>query len=233
MSKEDIPIVIKTVLSTAQIERVSIFSLLLANKGKLTTSEIREYLKITEPTALRTMEELTVVGLVDEDEDMGVKRVTLRHEFDWFLSKEFAKLSEDFRPVDYNAFLKEKDDDQRKEKLPPHTLCENDDASKANSHVTNSLTSKFGHFCRIYDELEDELPNNPESTIDADKNKVRGGNLRQRLLDSNLFYQSDAAIIIQHMVNAGYLEEEVDTYRKKKQWLEEDFDGEDNSKKEK
>jgi predicted transcriptional regulator len=105
----DVPPVIKTVLSTAQIQRTSIFSLLLANHGSLTTSQITEYLNISKPTALRTMAEIKAVGLVDEDEVMvgpnSVKRVTLRHEFDWFLSEEFAELNEDFRPVDYSEFL--------------------------------------------------------------------------------------------------------------------------------
>ena len=36
----DVPLVVKMVLSTASIERVTIFDLLLANKGKMTTSQI-------------------------------------------------------------------------------------------------------------------------------------------------------------------------------------------------
>jgi predicted transcriptional regulator len=94
ISKDDVPIVIKTALSTAQIERTSIFSLLLANKGSLTTSQITEYLNISEPTALKTMAEIKIVGLVDEDEIMGEKSVTLRPEFKWFLSDEFAELND-------------------------------------------------------------------------------------------------------------------------------------------
>lgn len=238
ISKKDIPIVIMTVLSTAQIERVKIFSLLLANKGSLTTSQITEYLNISKNTALRTMAEIKAVGLVDEDEVMGEMRVKLRQEFDWFLSDEFAELNEDFKPVDYSDYLKDEDKnmDQRKEKLPPHTTntsLENDDVSKGNSQltITNSLTSKLDDFWRIYDELEAEQPHSPESTMNVDRNAVGGGDLRQRLLSSN-FYQSDAAIIIQGMVIAGYLEEvSFDTYRKKKQWSREDYSEEDDNRK--
>jgi hypothetical protein len=236
ISKKDVPIVIKTVLSTAQIERASIFSLLLANHGSLTTSQITEYLNISKPTALKTMAEIKAVRLVDEDWVGPEKRVILRPEFNWFLSQEFGELSEDFRPVDYNEFLKEKDRhlDQRKEKSLPHTSGENDDASKGNSHltITNPLTSKLDDFWRIYDELEAEQPSSPESTMSIDKNTVGGEELRGRLLSR--FYQSDAAIIIQDMIQGGYLEQvSFDTYRKKKQWSREDYDEEDNGEKEK
>jgi predicted transcriptional regulator len=236
VTKADVPIVIKTVLSTAQIERVSIFSLLLANGGSLTTSQITDYLNVSKQTALRTMAEIKAVGLVEEDDIDPEKRVTLRHEFDWFLSKEFAELSEDFKPVDYSVFLKEKDNDQRKEKSPPHTTnFSHDNVCQENSQltITNSSRSKIEDFQKIYDELEAEQLHSPESTISIDKSTVGGEELRQRLLDSNLFSQSDAAIIIQDMVKAGYLEEvSFDTYVKKKQWSRKSNEGEDNSKKE-
>jgi len=64
-------------------------------------------------------------GHVDEDEVMGEKRITLRSEFKWFLSEEFAMLNEHFKPVDYSIVLREtdKDLDQGKEKLPPIYLA--------------------------------------------------------------------------------------------------------------
>jgi hypothetical protein len=68
----------------------------------------------------------------------------------------------------------------------------------------------------------------------TDSNMVKGEELRQRLLSSNIFYQSDVAMIIQDMLKAGYLEEvSFDTYRKKKRWSSEGYDEEGhNSKKE-
>lgn len=171
ISKKDVPITIKTALSTAQIERTSIFGLLLANGGSLTTSRITASLNISKNTALRTMAELKVVGLVDEDETMGEMRVTLRPKFDWFLSDEFAELSQGFKPVDYSVFLKEKDGDQCKEKSSPHTSDfsnENDGPSKEDSQLSNFLASKLDDFWRIYDELETEQAHSPESTMCID-----------------------------------------------------------------
>ena len=51
----DIPMVIKTALSTALIRRVKVLDLLLKNNGEITTSKIVKQLKISPPTArLRT-----------------------------------------------------------------------------------------------------------------------------------------------------------------------------------
>jgi hypothetical protein len=64
LSLEDIPIIIKVVLSTASIERVLVFDLLLANKGSVTASLLSRSLGISKSTALRTMAELTALKLV-------------------------------------------------------------------------------------------------------------------------------------------------------------------------
>ena len=45
LSLEDIPLLIKVVLSTASIERVMVFDLLLANKGTITTSQLSKSLR--------------------------------------------------------------------------------------------------------------------------------------------------------------------------------------------
>jgi hypothetical protein len=97
ITSQDIPVVIQAVLSTASIERVTIFDLLISNKGKLTTSQITVSLNTTNPTARRTMTELKALGLVDMDMDKGdadnsEKKIVLKPEFDWFLSEEFLVL---------------------------------------------------------------------------------------------------------------------------------------------
>ena len=100
ITSEDIPIVIKVVLSTASIERATIFGILIANKGSLTTSRITTSLNITPHTAHRTMTELSALGLVEVTGITGKanseKKITLKPEFSWFLSEEFQKLSESF-----------------------------------------------------------------------------------------------------------------------------------------
>ena len=68
---DDIPQLIQTVMSTASAERVRIFELLLANNGTLTTAQICTFLEVSKPTALRTMTELKVSGLVDMPYEAG------------------------------------------------------------------------------------------------------------------------------------------------------------------
>jgi hypothetical protein len=94
---EDIPFIIQVVMSTASTERVRIFEILLANNGTLTTSQICDSLEISKNTALKTMLELKVAGLVDlhhEDKYNATKRITLKTWFEWFLTKEFADLKD-------------------------------------------------------------------------------------------------------------------------------------------
>ena len=107
---EDLPLPIKVVLSTASIDRVNIFDLLIAHKGNLTTSIIKDSLNTNHHTAHRIMAELKAVELVDLKESetkTEEKQITLKHDFDWFLSDEFKKLREDFIPTDYSEFVKE------------------------------------------------------------------------------------------------------------------------------
>jgi hypothetical protein len=115
LTKEDIPIVIKTVLSTASVERVSVFDKLLVNDGKLTTTQITGALNISSPTARRTMTELSVLELVTMTElgeyEDHEKKITLKPEFEWFLSEEFKKLREEFVPTDNREEIKGKYED--------------------------------------------------------------------------------------------------------------------------
>jgi hypothetical protein len=104
ITKEDVSIVIKVVLSTASIERVAVFDLLLAHGGKLQTPVIEESLNVTSPTALRTMTEFKAIGLMDSNKNNGsshVNEITLKPEFDWFLTTEFRKLRDGYKPEKY------------------------------------------------------------------------------------------------------------------------------------
>ena len=114
ITKEDIPIVVKVVPSTAAIERVAVFDLLLAHGGKLQTPTIIDSLNVTSPTALRTMTEFKAIGLVDMDtktESSHVKEIKLKSEFDWFLTPEFQKLREGYKPQPKDVTEIEKHDD--------------------------------------------------------------------------------------------------------------------------
>ena len=101
-------------------------------------------------------------------------------------------------------FLKDKNKhlDQRKEKLPPHTSCENED--NLSLTITNSLTSKLADFWRVYDELGAEQPHNPGSTMYIDKNTVEGEDLKGRPLKYAL-----RNIVAPYLINIRKLSYEV------------------------
>jgi hypothetical protein len=103
ITNEDVTVVIKVVLSTASIERVAVFDLLLAHGGKLQTPTIIDSLNVTSPTANRTMTEFKAIGLVDT-ENIGsshVNEIILKSEFNWFLTTEFRDLRDNYKPQKY------------------------------------------------------------------------------------------------------------------------------------
>jgi hypothetical protein len=85
ITMEDISLLVKVVLSTAAIERVLIFDLLIANRGRLTTSQIVDSLNTTPPTAKRTMAEFKALELVNiislGHEENAEKQIILEDEF--------------------------------------------------------------------------------------------------------------------------------------------------------
>jgi hypothetical protein len=115
INSEDIPIIIKVALSTAPVERVNVFDLLIIKNGTLTTSEIMDFLNASRPTAIRTMTELKVLGLVNMeqgsgDHDNSPLSIKLKDKFKWFLSDEFKRLRGGFIPEKF---------EECKEKSPP------------------------------------------------------------------------------------------------------------------
>jgi DNA-binding transcriptional ArsR family regulator len=99
----DIPMVIKTALSTALIRRVKVLDLLLKNNGEITTSQIVKQLKISPPTARLTIREYEALGIVDVSYVSAYQnaelKATLNSQFNWFKGEEFKKLREDFVPA--------------------------------------------------------------------------------------------------------------------------------------
>jgi predicted transcriptional regulator len=99
----DIPILIKVVLSTASIERVKVFDLLIkSDGGRLSTSQITQALDVSNSTAKRTMVEFKGIGIVsfsqDGEYDNSEKIIMLKHKFKWFLTEEFKQLRQGFTP---------------------------------------------------------------------------------------------------------------------------------------
>jgi len=107
---QDLPLLIKVALSTASLDRVNIFDLLINNNGSLTTSIIKTSLNTDHKVAHRIMEELNAVELVDykkNDNPTGEKVIKLKDkpELQWFLSDEFKELREGFKPTDHSEYV--------------------------------------------------------------------------------------------------------------------------------
>jgi predicted transcriptional regulator len=128
---DDIPILIKVVLSTSSIDRVKVLDLLLRYNGQPSTSQFTKKIDTSSNTAKRTMTEFKGLGIVDwvqeDDSDNGAgfgygynnleKIVKLKDKFSWFLTDEFKSLR--------NGFSVDKEDDDKKmsqEKIPLATM---------------------------------------------------------------------------------------------------------------
>ena len=114
---DDIPVLIKVVLSTASKERVILFDHLLENDGKLDTINIKDHLLISKKTALKTMTELVILEIVDklnmDSSNNNVFQIQLKQEFKWFLSDEFKKLRQDFGKDYYHEYISSKQEQQQ------------------------------------------------------------------------------------------------------------------------
>ncbi len=198
--------IINVVLSTASKERVTIFDLLLAHNGRLTASEISMSLNMASPTARRIMLELWVLRLVDKDkpeDNTSAEQISLRPEFEWFITEEFRKLR--YSGEVNNQSVSPKIGEGVKEKI----LLNSEDFLPAES---SPLPDKEATFWNIYDKLEDEQKG-LEDHMEVDKTTVGGWELKQRLVSSGKFHTSDAAMMLEEMVSKGELKEvTVDTY---------------------
>lgn len=191
----DIPIVVKTVLSTAQTERVSLFSLLISHQGKITTNQILESLNISKPTALRTMAELKAIGLVElkdfkeeRQEGRPTKQIILKSQFDWFLSDELIK------------------------KSTSYTTTQN---TSIQDVAGNGHAKKEHAFWQVYERLELEEQQEPSNFGQADKNTISGKKLRDGLVATGEFHNREAALMLENMVGTGKLKQVMlDTFER-------------------
>ena len=111
ITKDDVLLVIKVVLSTGSIERVLVLDLLIAHKGTLTTSQITTEMRISNDTAKRTMTEfkgleLVTMERINKDSSNSEYKITLNPKFDWFLTEVFSELRNGFKPNSYQDLLK-------------------------------------------------------------------------------------------------------------------------------
>lgn len=102
---QDVSIAVKVALSTAPIRRVRLLDLLLNSEtGELTTSQICKELSISQPVVTRTMREFEALKLANissvNDYGNSELKIKLNSEFNWFRTKEFLDLKENFIPYD-------------------------------------------------------------------------------------------------------------------------------------
>jgi hypothetical protein len=129
---DDIPILIKIVISTTNRDRVSLLKILLSemrnadeggkseHKKQIFTSEIKKLMNASKSTARRTMKELEILGLVR----MGSKNknggdnhyIELMPEYGWLLEEQFQGLIKNF---DWSQCETEAEGEQEEEQRNP------------------------------------------------------------------------------------------------------------------
>lgn len=98
ITKEDMWPVIEVACDSAQYNRIRLLQAIVDNGGTATTDVVETALGCSNPTALKEIETLHILGIVDmEDHHVGKagrpeKIVTLKKEFSWFASEECAAL---------------------------------------------------------------------------------------------------------------------------------------------
>lgn len=199
LTMDDVPILVKTVLSTAPLERVLTFDLLLNTKGVLTRPQIEDFLKISRPTTLKTMRTLEVLGLVDftkeeENNNNLPAKITLRKEFDWFLSDEFKKLREGYTPGNVNDVISNRKKGGVKKNYP-HLLQENLaykrelnlESQQDDSH--SILNDEIANENKSYKDLSCDL-NNSDEQLDFNRCKENLPPPTTELLEGNNSFQT-------------------------------------------
>jgi len=118
VTMQDIPLLIKVVLSTASKERVILFDHLLENDGTLDTIDIKDHLLISKKTALKTMLELVILEIVNkldmDSSNNNVFQIQLKEEFKWFLSDEFKQLRGNFGKEYHDEYIASKQEKEQK-----------------------------------------------------------------------------------------------------------------------
>jgi hypothetical protein len=196
ISMEDVMMIVKTATDSARSERVSLFSLLLANNGELTTNQILMSLNVSRSKALDTMAELDAIELVEmqdqhEDGQNNIsKKIVLNPRFNWLLD---------------NSMIK---------KVFPRIEVTREDGEvrikdKTKGHEREILEDQFW---AIYNECE--IDSNGKGRM------VNHEILQTRLIASGKFYAGDATQITKDMVKVGKLKViDINQYKKVNQSL--------------
>jgi hypothetical protein len=95
LAPEDLGPVLEVTFDSASTIRSKVFRGLLENDGTLKTAQVKKLLRCSNPTALKEMEALSVLGVADKTEPVrgfSGQELQLSDEFQWFASDECKSL---------------------------------------------------------------------------------------------------------------------------------------------
>jgi len=99
LNDEDIAIALSVALSSAPLERVKLFKLLIKNNGELNSKIVMSELGFSNTTSLRLIGMFQQLKIIDVEEKVTLepgrpeKVARIKEEFSWFLSSRFKKLN--------------------------------------------------------------------------------------------------------------------------------------------
>lgn len=89
LAREDMPLILRLTFDSAPGNRAPVFRKLIEHQGLINAAEIEAHLNCSNPTALKEMETLCILGICTEEDNYGpAKHFRLRPDLDWFLSEE-------------------------------------------------------------------------------------------------------------------------------------------------
>ena len=92
VTRDELLGVFAVVLSSASIERIELFKMLIENNGSINTNELMVKCKVSRDTALKNMQLLLLLELVEKEETVVTTHplltIKLKEEFRWLLSDE-------------------------------------------------------------------------------------------------------------------------------------------------
>jgi len=95
ISNEDLEIIIHIVISSLPSDRLRLFEVLLCNGGTVNTIQIEKHTNVVKATALKEMEKLRLLGMVEDSKTNGkskpVLAVQLKNKYHWVFDNKFKQ----------------------------------------------------------------------------------------------------------------------------------------------
>jgi hypothetical protein len=93
ITNNDLEIIVHIVMSSLPQDRLDLFEILLCNNGSADTIQIEKHLSSSKATALKEMEKLRVLGVIDvikiEGKSKPILSIEIKKEYRWILDNKF------------------------------------------------------------------------------------------------------------------------------------------------